>query len=420
MTDRTCSVETCERLAVARTWCSTHWRRWRTHGDVRADQPIRQQTPPAPRGMPCSIDGCNKPRQGRTWCTAHLTRWRRHGDPLGAAPPRYSSTTCALAGCERPRRQRGWCSAHYTRWHRYGDPLAQTEVKTRRYELTAVCSAEGCRLRPAAWGWCQAHYKRWREYGDVMADVALRKSRPANPDGVCETIGCSRSTRARRCSEHGMPKADVCTVDGCNKAARRRDLCSAHHTRLLRYGDVLADIPLTRSTTLAGTCSEPGCKRRRAARGLCGTHYGRYRRVGRLGLNPPPTEEEVAQRIATQREYQRRFKAAEYARDPKAALARDRTWRIANPEKVRLMSSDQQRRRAAARKLPFTTEQLAARLAYWGNRCWMCSGPSRTIDHVKPIVKGGWHALMNLRPACLACNSRKGSKWPFPVRAVHS
>lgn len=28
-----CSIEGCARQRVARGWCGTHWRRWRTHGD---------------------------------------------------------------------------------------------------------------------------------------------------------------------------------------------------------------------------------------------------------------------------------------------------------------------------------------------------------------------------------------------------
>ncbi|MGX7727586.1 HNH endonuclease [Rhodococcus sp. 5G237] len=36
-----------------------------------------------------------------------------------------------------------------------------------------------------------------------------------------------------------------------------------------------------------------------------------------------------------------------------------------------------------------------------------------TVDHVKPINKGGPHMLANLRPACGPCNSRKRDQWPF-------
>lgn len=33
------------------------------------------------RGI-CSIEGCGRPHFGRTWCITHYQRWRKHGDPL--------------------------------------------------------------------------------------------------------------------------------------------------------------------------------------------------------------------------------------------------------------------------------------------------------------------------------------------------
>lgn len=40
----TCSVPHCERPAQARGWCSTHYARWRLHGDLREEEPIVSQT----------------------------------------------------------------------------------------------------------------------------------------------------------------------------------------------------------------------------------------------------------------------------------------------------------------------------------------------------------------------------------------
>jgi 5-methylcytosine-specific restriction endonuclease McrA len=44
----------------------------------------------------------------------------------------------------------------------------------------------------------------------------------------------------------------------------------------------------------------------------------------------------------------------------------------------------------------------------------MCGGPATSIDHVKPLSKGGQNLLANLRPACISCNARKGGKWYGP------
>jgi len=62
---------------------------------------------------------------------------------------------------------------------------------------------------------------------------------------------------------------------------------------------------------------------------------------------------------------------------------------------------------------------LAERIAFYGGRCWMCrTARWEHIDHVKPLARGGAHILANLRPACAACNHRKGSSWPVPERLV--
>jgi len=64
--------------------------------------------------------------------------------------------------------------------------------------------------------------------------------------------------------------------------------------------------------------------------------------------------------------------------------------------------------------LPFTEEQLAARVSMWGGRCWMCGVPGATQrDHVKPISKAGPHCLSNIRPVCWSCNASKQARWPL-------
>lgn len=63
--------------------------------------------------------------------------------------------------------------------------------------------------------------------------------------------------------------------------------------------------------------------------------------------------------------------------------------------------------------------QITDRFAYFDNKCWMCgsSGPL-TIDHVKPITRGGKDCPSNFRPACQPCNSRKSNHW-FGVSELH-
>lgn len=90
-----------------------------------------------------------------------------------------------------------------------------------------------------------------------------------------------------------------------------------------------------------------------------------------------------------------------------------REWAERHPERALHNMRKQRARRKAAPTLPFTIEQLEARLSMFPG-CWMCGGPIEALDHVKPIAKGGWHALMNLRGICARDNSSKGAFWVGP------
>lgn len=86
-------------------------------------------------------------------------------------------------------------------------------------------------------------------------------------------------------------------------------------------------------------------------------------------------------------------------------------WGLAPRKSIR-----QRREREAPGR--HTRTQVLARVEFYGGLCWICrEAPHETIDHVKPITKGGSNWPANLRPACRSCNSRKKDKWPFVVAA---
>ncbi|MDP9145044.1 MAG: HNH endonuclease [Actinomycetota bacterium] len=110
--------------------------------------------------------------------------------------------------------------------------------------------------------------------------------------------------------------------------------------------------------------------------------------------------------------------AAEYkARNPEKVREARRKSIAKRPDYYRALSAanaaTRRARLAKVVQIPFTQEQLAQRLAYYGNRCWICGNAADTLDHVKPIAKGGPNMLANLRPACKSCNSGKCDRWPF-------
>lgn len=126
-----------------------------------------------------------------------------------------------------------------------------------------------------------------------------------------------------------------------------------------------------------------------------------------------------AARLATRRAW--------YARNATSQRARSRAWRDANRDRAlenlyrwkaenraRLTALETVRRaRKAGAAGSATPDQVAARIAYYGGKCWMCGAPYQEIDHVKPVARGGPNWPSNLRPACKPCNSSKNARWPL-------
>lgn len=104
-----------------------------------------------------------------------------------------------------------------------------------------------------------------------------------------------------------------------------------------------------------------------------------------------------------------------WTRNSVAWTARNLRWRAANPDRAREIALRRIARKQEATVVLFTKEQLAEKWAYWGGKCWICNAAATATDHVKPLAKGGAHMLCNLRPICLTCNSRKGSRWPIDL-----
>lgn len=136
MTNRTCSVGDCERKVLARGWCSAHYERWRQHGDVESDVPIRRYAAES-----CVVPGCDEDRRAREWCMAHYKRWWKTGDVNVARPVNKVGRQCRLQGCDRTVNARGYCSAHYRKVRLYGITVEQIEaLEAGRVE----CEICGC------------------------------------------------------------------------------------------------------------------------------------------------------------------------------------------------------------------------------------------------------------------------------------
>ena len=101
--------------------------------------------------------------------------------------------------------------------------------------------------------------------------------------------------------------------------------------------------------------------------------------------------------------------------------AKVKAWQIANPEKAKaLKRAVKATRRARERGAPGVTtrQQLQARWEYYAGRCWLCGREANSLDHVIALAQGGSNWPANLRPACLACNVRKGASRALPRGAA--
>jgi hypothetical protein len=113
-----CSVAECEKRAVSRGFCDTHYRRWRKYGDplLGARSVIK----------PCSVEGCPNPAEARTLCHGHYLALLRRGE----WPKRFLSDRkpkeCAVSDCRRSSHARGLCPTHLDRLQKHGDVLADT------------------------------------------------------------------------------------------------------------------------------------------------------------------------------------------------------------------------------------------------------------------------------------------------------
>lgn len=100
-----CCVGSCDRNAIAKGMCQTHWARNRRHGSPQEHIPIRG------RGGECEIDGCKNPKEGRGLCSKHYQRLMKHGDPTRVI--RSTPERCRIRGCRNKHFASGACKRHW-------------------------------------------------------------------------------------------------------------------------------------------------------------------------------------------------------------------------------------------------------------------------------------------------------------------
>jgi hypothetical protein len=173
MAQRTCEIEGCEGVHLAKGWCSVHYQRWWKHGSPLTD--LRRTVK-----MSCEVEGCERVVRSRGWCETHYMRWWRHGGPLAGGPsPGFAVRFI-------------WHAVQYTGSDCLEWPYARNEDGYGRITLTGRRSQSASRLvleltqgpalgRQAAHApvWCRnrscvnPHHLRWATHAENMLDKAL-------------------------------------------------------------------------------------------------------------------------------------------------------------------------------------------------------------------------------------------------------
>jgi len=101
MSERTCTVEACDRALVAKGLCATH--RWRLQhlGDAFADRPVNSRKHLQPEKGECAVVGCARLEKAKGFCDPHYSRRLRTGDVSAAVPIRQSGNGAIVDGYRR-------------------------------------------------------------------------------------------------------------------------------------------------------------------------------------------------------------------------------------------------------------------------------------------------------------------------------
>ena len=111
-----------------------------------------------------------------------------------------------------------------------------------------------------------------------------------------------------------------------------------------------------------------------------------------------------------------------YQKNREKLVARHRQWRANNYEKARQIEKtyrssnphvgrlQSQKRRALKKANGCYLVSVKESKRMLQSPCFYCGQPSKHLDHVVPLSRGGSHSIGNLVPSCITCNISKNKK----------
>lgn len=108
-------------------------------------------------------------------------------------------------------------------------------------------------------------------------------------------------------------------------------------------------------------------------------------------------------------DYYKRKSLERYWSDPVQAAERAKAYYQKNRDKATAHSHNRRAREITAAGTA-SSEQIDARMRYYGYHCVYCGGPFEHVEHAIPLARGGSNWPANLVPSCRSCNNRKHTK----------
>jgi 5-methylcytosine-specific restriction endonuclease McrA len=104
-----------------------------------------------------------------------------------------------------------------------------------------------------------------------------------------------------------------------------------------------------------------------------------------------------------------------YENNREKVLAKCKRWRINNPMKARAIKKRRNAMKIGATVYDLECSDWQGLLRVFANHCAYCGKAETDVglltqDHIIPVSRGGDHTMINIVPACVSCNSKKGNK----------